>query len=164
MIFWVYILHPFPLSFSLTSIFLNLFLLVSLPALSTLNSISHPPKIYVQTDRDPTAINIARRTCVHLCVREIQSTCCFLQSSARIHLVTLWSNHKWKVGEGERDHRRRKTQKESRKTLKIIIKKLPLLSFREKFWLWATSGARLNVKCCLWPISSLSTALIVSIT
>lgn len=41
---------------------------------------------------------------------------------------------------------------------------LPLLSFREKFWLWATSGARLKVKCCLLAISSLSTALTVSIT
>lgn len=41
---------------------------------------------------------------------------------------------------------------------------VPLLSLREKFWLWATSWARLNVKCCLWALSSLSTALTVSIT
>lgn len=38
------------------------------------------------------------------------------------------------------------------------------MSLREKFWLWATSGARLYVKCCLWAISSLSTALTLSIT
>lgn len=39
---------------------------------------------------------------------------------------------------------------------------LPLLSLMEKLWLWATSGARLKEKCCLWPISSLSTAEMVS--
>lgn len=32
----------------------------------------------------------------------------------------------------------------------------------EKLWLWATSGARLKEKCCLWPISSLSIAEMVS--
>lgn len=40
----------------------------------------------------------------------------------------------------------------------------PRLSLSEKFWLCATSGARLKEKCCLWAISSLSTALTVSMT
>lgn len=48
------------------------FLVVSLPALPKLNSISGPPKIYVQTDRAPTAINTTHTTCVHLrvCARD----------------------------------------------------------------------------------------------
>lgn len=40
----------------------------------------------------------------------------------------------------------------------------PRLSLSEKFWLCKTSGARLKEKCCLWAISSLSTALTVSMT
>lgn len=63
----------------------------SLTAISTLNSISGPPKKYVQTDGDPTAINTARRTRVHLCVRDSEHLL-LSTSVASLHLVTLWSN------------------------------------------------------------------------
>lgn len=144
---------------------------ILLPELTKLNSISWPPKMYVQTDRDPTAINTARRTCVHSCACEIQSTCWFLQGTVSLHLVMLWSNLSERGREreketadeetvrlakekgGKRKGKKSKSRGKKAKTWKGWRKyfkgHLPLLSLREKLWLWATSGARLNVKCCL---------------
>lgn len=67
--FHFYVLSPTAIALSICVPLLSVLTVsLSLPALAKLNSISWPPKICVQTDRDPTAINTARRTRVHLCV------------------------------------------------------------------------------------------------
>lgn len=117
--------------------------------------------MYRRTETPLQLIQPAGRVCI--CVWETQSTCC----SPQVLRASIWWRFDLISAKGGRWRERlRRTRNilqegcENRPKQESNI--LPLLSLMEKLWLWATSGARLKEKCCLWPISSLSAAEMVS--
>lgn len=117
--------------------------------------------MYRRTETPLQLIQPAGRVCI--CVWEIHSTCC----SPQVLWASIWFRFDLISAKGgrwlERPLRTRNILQEGCENYpKVKSNVLPLLSLMEKLWLWATSGARLKEKRCLWPISSLSTAEMVS--